>query len=78
MSDNYEKICKDRFTKLEQNQDRIETDVKAVRERVFNGLSDSMKRVEEELKSLRLWVLGLIGTVALSIVATMVKLIWFS
>lgn len=76
--DNYERICKDRFTRLEEGQEAIKGDVQAVRERVFNGLSDSIQHVTDELKSLRMWVLGLIGTIGLSLVVTMIRLIWFS
>lgn len=76
--DNYEKICKDRFGKLEEGQEAIKKDVQVVREKIFNGLSDSIQHVTDELKSLRVWVLGLIGTVGLSLIVTMIKMIWFS
>ena len=39
----YEKVCKERFEKLEIGQKDIKKDVGAIREKIFNGLETHVK-----------------------------------
>lgn len=84
----YTKFCRPRFEAVEKHQAQIAEDVSAIRGKVFNGYGEAIKDVREdmndlrkwmheELKSLRGWLMGLIGTVALTVIVSMVKLIWF-
>ena len=74
----YERICKDRFERLESVQGDIAKDTAAIREKVFNGYGVAMDRLSEELKSLRGWILGLIATTGVAVLATIIKMFWFT
>ena len=39
----YNKVCKDRFDKMERKQDKLEDLMQEVREKVFNGLGARME-----------------------------------
>ena len=83
--DMYEKVCKDRFNKLEQKNDHLmagqeemHKDITAIRQKVFNGFGESIKEIKDEMKNLRYWMIGFMGTVALAILAGLVKFLFFS
>jgi len=72
----YTKFCKARFEALESHQDQIAKDVSAIREKVFNGYGSAIDGLREDVKSLRMWIMGLIATVGATVVVSMIKLIW--
>lgn len=73
----YERFCKPRFEKIEQSQTRIEEDVIAIREKVFNGFGAAITELRDEMKSLRIWIIGLMGTVVLAVLGGLVKFLFF-
>jgi len=44
--DVYERICVPRFAAIEANQKELSDDVHAIREKLFNGLSGAIERIE--------------------------------
>ena len=77
MSDNYEKICKERFDRLESRQESMGADISAIREKVFDGFGESIKRLNEEMRNLRIWIIGFCGSVILLLFGAAIKLIFF-
>lgn len=57
----YQVVCSPRLTRIEQMQDEMSRDVRDVREKVFNGLSD----LPEQMKWLRRLLIGLLVSVTL-------------
>ena len=72
----YTKFCKERFEALEAHQEQIAKNISAIREKVFDGYGSAIDGLREDVKSLRLWIMGLIATVGATVVVSMIKLIW--
>ena len=67
----YEKVCKDRFIKIENQTDRIETVVNQMNATLNNGVKEKSMENNERIKALdnRLWVLmsGVFLSIALQV-----------
>ena len=75
--ENYEKICQERFNKLEHGQSVIYEHITAIREKIYDGFDskiDAMKfRIEWNSKLIYL----ILGGVILSIVVPIIKSIFW-
>jgi len=64
----YEQVCKERFEKLEKGQDDIKKDVGAIREKIFNGMSN---RIEANTKLILLILTGVVLSIIVPIIRSL-------
>ena len=49
----HEKMCLPRFEKIEGNQKEMQRDIGVIREKIFNGFSDSIARIESDVSEMK-------------------------
>jgi len=49
----YSTFCSHRFRKLEENQDIMSDDIKAVREKLFDGMSDALISMSKDIAEMK-------------------------
>ncbi len=73
----YEHICKERFNHLEKMQEEMAEDVTAIRQKVFNGFGTSIEELKAEMRALRWWIIGFMGTLSMAAIGAIAKLVFF-
>lgn len=60
MSDNYEKVCKQRFDQFDTRLGNIEEVTGDIREKVFDGFGKSIEHIEDKIKTIQTLVISVI------------------
>ncbi len=47
-------VCLPKFKKLEDNQDKLQEDVSKIREKLFNGMSEALVSMKDDIKDMKM------------------------